>query len=347
MDYFEKNKMSINSIHEQGLVYYEGEGTKKDYKKALVWFLKGAELSYPESLYRIGFMYLNGLGVNEDIDESLIWFEKAALAGHEVAKHQVSLLRREESHKQSVLSLQSICPELLNEYFLYRLGMMFYFGEGVNQSYPKAIEIFKMGAGFKHPGILYRIGIMFYRGYGVEKNYNEAFFWLSKAADLGHAVAMYRIGIIYRDGLGISKNTEHMLDWYHLAAEEGNQAAIQNIAAAYQLGEGVKKNNQNAIEWYMKIKDYDENPEVLNNIAHLFKDQGEYEEARDYYKKAIKYGSERPIFIPEPSSNSELEEKINRWAKVISDKFKEVVNSKEKEIEEVSKKIEKMKNLKR
>lgn len=69
-----------------GVMYWLGDGVKKNEKKAAEWFKKGAEQGDSSAQDKLGFCYENGFGVEKDVDKAIYWYQKAAEQGHEGAK---------------------------------------------------------------------------------------------------------------------------------------------------------------------------------------------------------------------------------------------------------------------
>lgn len=79
---------NLKAIVDLGIAYYEGYGMKPDYKEAVKWFLKAANLkknnitneekvSLAKSYKYLGKCYYYGFGVKKDLSASHIWFQKA------------------------------------------------------------------------------------------------------------------------------------------------------------------------------------------------------------------------------------------------------------------------------
>ena len=64
-----------------GLAYYEGDGVKQDYKKAIQWWKKAAAQGNEDAMYNIGFCYEKGFGVKQDIKQAFEWYRKSATSG--------------------------------------------------------------------------------------------------------------------------------------------------------------------------------------------------------------------------------------------------------------------------
>lgn len=80
------------------------------------------------------------------------------------------------------------------------LGVMYEKGNGIEQNWQKAAEIYKMAAEKGDGKAQYNIGWCYYHGKGVNKNKVEAKKWLHKASDQGHEGAKEWIDAMIAEG---------------------------------------------------------------------------------------------------------------------------------------------------
>jgi TPR repeat protein len=98
----------------------------------------------------------------------------------------------------------------------------------------------------------YRLGRMYFRGEGVPKDDAEAIRWSRKAAEQGYAAAQRNLGVAYAKGQGVPKDEAEAVRWYRKAAEQGDARAQVNIGWAYASGRGVAKDEREAVRWYRR-----------------------------------------------------------------------------------------------
>ena len=55
-------------------MYYNGEGTTKNFKKAIEWFTKSAEQGHAYALENLAAMYFNGLGATKNYQKAYTHF---------------------------------------------------------------------------------------------------------------------------------------------------------------------------------------------------------------------------------------------------------------------------------
>lgn len=75
----------------------------------------------------------------------------------------------------------------------------------------------------------FKVGYMYYYGQGPAENYEKAFEWFMKSALQGFAPAERRIGFMYEDGEGTERNFEEAVKWYQKAAKHGDEAAKEHL----------------------------------------------------------------------------------------------------------------------
>ena len=75
-----------------GLLYDNGEGVKKDAKKAFDLWLMAAKNGHIGAQYNLGLKYIEGDGVPQNNAEAAKWFDLAARSGNALAQFNLALL---------------------------------------------------------------------------------------------------------------------------------------------------------------------------------------------------------------------------------------------------------------
>lgn len=138
---------------------------------------------------------------------------------------------------------------------IYKVGDAYFYGNGVEQNYKKAVLWYKKASKLGHAGAQCSLGYCFEYGYGVEKNRYEAFEWYEKSAKNGNKYAQCNLGYCLENREGCKKNKEEALVWYQRSADQGHERAIEALARCYEFGIGVKKNYDEAFKWYCQLID--------------------------------------------------------------------------------------------
>jgi TPR repeat protein len=107
----------------------------------------------------------------------------------------------------------------------YTLGVMYYKGEGVHQSYPDAVFWYRHAAWQGDASAQLELGVMCYKGQGTLQNYAEALTWFRKAADQGNAHAQFNLGAMYANGQGVPQDYVSAHMWFNLSAAQGEKNA--------------------------------------------------------------------------------------------------------------------------
>ena len=169
-----------------------------DYKKALEYYTKGAEIGMARSMNQLGVLYRDGKGVPQDYRMAREWCEKSAAKNYAPAFHN--------------------------------LGDFYHDEKGVPQDYRRAFEYYTRGAELGNTASMTDLGWMYEHGEYVNVDYKEAFRWYTKAADKGRAAAMYHLGRMYEEGIGTNKDLRKAMDYYRQAAAKDHKKAKEALA---------------------------------------------------------------------------------------------------------------------
>ena len=99
--------------------------------------------------------------------------------------------------------------------------------------YATAMLIFKPLADRGDAVAQYRVGLMYFHGEGASQDYGEAVKWFRKAVELGNADAMYNLGMCYLSGEGVAKDHAEAVKWFRWASGRGS---VEATAALKSLG---------------------------------------------------------------------------------------------------------------
>ena len=133
-------------------MYETGDGTKKDMRLSVQWYMKAAEQGDAQAQFQIGWMYANGIGLRQDYRAAAKWYRLAATFNN---------------HMDSQ----------------FRLGEMYFNGRGVEHDYGKAIKHYSQAASKGHAAAQYLLGAMYQEGWGVNRDLIIAYMWLKMASE--------------------------------------------------------------------------------------------------------------------------------------------------------------------
>jgi len=135
-----------------------------------------------------------------------------------------------------------------------QLGLLYYEGKGVPQSYGQAKEWFEKAAEQGHAGAQVNLGTLYFLGHGVSESDQEALFWFRNAAARRDALAFAKLGRMYERGQGVSQDFIQAHMWYNLSAAHGEKRAAEiRDALAKQMTPGqIAEAQRLAVEWKSK-----------------------------------------------------------------------------------------------
>ena len=136
---------------------------KRDYNRAIKWYIMAAEQGYSEAQYNLGNCYANQYGVNREIErnyvEAVKWYHKAAEQGNARAQ--------------------------------FNLGVCYTNGWGIDKNNCEAIKWYRKAAEQGIAKAQFKLGKCYKNGDGVKQNDAEAEKWFRLAAKNGHVRYRY------------------------------------------------------------------------------------------------------------------------------------------------------------
>jgi TPR repeat protein len=183
-------------MRNKGITYSEEE----NYKEAMKWYKKAAELNDSEAMRLIGCLYQGGNGVEIDYGVAYSWYKKAAA--------------------------------LDNSDAMINAGLIHEWGDDNGPDYEGAMSWYLSSAANDNPRGMYFMGYLYEReGKKGEGDYKEAMSWYKMASERGNTESMLRMGYIYHYGVNgeIERDHEKSEYWYRKAAELGNEMAIKIV----------------------------------------------------------------------------------------------------------------------
>lgn len=102
----------------------------------------------------------------------------------------------------------------------------------------------------------YRLGMLYYMGQGVPEDEVQAIFWWKKAAAQGYSEAMFQLGSAYLFGSQAAKTVpdpdREAATWYFQAASAGHAEAQYHLGLLFLAGKGVVDSRTEAARWLRK-----------------------------------------------------------------------------------------------
>lgn len=190
-----------------GIIYAEGDGTTRNYKKARNWFELAGKQNYADAEYNLGVMYGNGDGVTRDKEKARHWFEKAAVHGNISARYSLGVIYSQDTDTPRDL-----------------VRAEFWFIRAAEEGSPED---------------KYTLGVMYSTGERLLKDDVKARKWFEMAANEGHMLAQYNLAVMYSEGLGGKRSLEKAIGQAEKAAVQGDPEAARLLVAlnAYPTGQ--------------------------------------------------------------------------------------------------------------
>lgn len=159
------NENDGKSLYQLGEKYFAAE----DYKKAVIYFKKAADLGSIKGQKALGDMYQNGWKEKLNYKESPDWYRKAAITWYKKAA------------KQGDIDAQTI------------LGSIYKRGWGVRQDFKQAVSWYQKAAQAGHEFAQYNLGYLYQNGLGVKQSFAQALKWYLKSMRQGNDFAQRAI----------------------------------------------------------------------------------------------------------------------------------------------------------
>ena len=230
---------------------------KSDYKTALTYWEKFADTNDAYGLYTLGRYHKEGLAYTADIEKAMAYFHKAASLESGIASLYAmdNLASCYLSRKDWGNAFYWLDQAYSKDFMIvcHNLGDMYYHGNGTNQSYPKAFEIFSKGSKFD-AHCKYRVAYMLRNGLGTDVDFGRSNLLLKEAADENNARALYLLGTLLYSGDNITQDYKSSINCFESALKDkylpdAVRGEIYRIlSTCYRFGRGVTKDITKADE---------------------------------------------------------------------------------------------------
>ncbi|KAF9200275.1 hypothetical protein BGZ49_009522 [Haplosporangium sp. Z 27] len=137
----------------------------------------------------------------------------------------------------------------------YKRGIAYLEGNGVPQSYVRALDFFQKAANQGYGNAHIRLENMSKRQECIQQNYSNTIERYREDAEDGSLNAQCNLGFMYENGFSVTQDYYHSTEWYRKAAEQGHARAQYNLGFMYYRGHGVTQDNSKAVELFQKSAD--------------------------------------------------------------------------------------------
>lgn len=164
----------------------------------------------------------------------------------------------------------------------FTLGMLYFFGDGVQQSQSEAYRWLR-GAALQNEA---RAQAALSCLIALDQNLPESdwYRWRRAAANQGHMKSQYDMGALYFHGDQVRQDFASAMHWFRLAANQGLFLAMYAISSMYVSGQGVEPDFISAYMWALLGNDHNEYGFTQDEI---FKNKLSHAEREDARRRAI------------------------------------------------------------
>lgn len=228
----------VEAQHRLGSLYLLGsDRIVPDPAKAYRLLRKAARQGHAGAQNSLASIYETGRAVDRDRVLAATWYLRSALQGNILARHNLALLynaveelryyREAEENLPDNIEVEDYRPAEESE-ALYRLALMFDFGDGFPLDDALALGLYRLAAEMGHVSASYNLALMFETGQGTEPDYERAVYWYRKAAEQGFAAARHNLALKFARGQGVDRDWALAYTWGSLAADSGDPSSIRN-----------------------------------------------------------------------------------------------------------------------
>lgn len=168
------------------------------------------------------------------------------------------------------------------------LGRMFLRGEGMEQSFEKALTWFLRGVANGDSLCQYELGLMYLHGYGVRKDAVTAADYFREASNQDFASAQVNLGQLYLD----QGDIQIAIRYFELAARHGHIEAFYHLAEISKNGVGRERSCGVATAYYKIVAEKVEPIHSSFQEANKAYENGDIETALVEYMMAAEQGYE-------------------------------------------------------
>lgn len=148
------------------------------------------------------------------------------------------------------------------------LGMIYWDGEGVEQDYARAVQLFRQAADQGNAIAQSNLAYAYYNADGVENDDNAAMYWAGLSAAQGDEVAMRLVAFGHYRGRGFPQNRAEAARIWAEAANLGDDYSAYNMGIIIRDGDGVQQDDALAILWFERALELG-HPDAAERLAEM------------------------------------------------------------------------------
>lgn len=227
------------SNYNYAMVSSYAEGNRKyqvgNYEEAIPYLEEAASAEYGLAMVRLGQCYQNGYGVEMDIPKAIDYYVQAI----ETNQEAVPIVLEEWGIVSEQLILEEY-PATVSGEELFRDGVKYHLGDGVEKDDRRAVKCFKAAATKGYDLAYCYLGCCYINNIGVgEKDYIKAAAHFKLGAEHGEVNAISWLGYCYYWGFGVERNYTKAVQYLEGAIALGDAQALHWLGTCYEKGYGV------------------------------------------------------------------------------------------------------------
>lgn len=173
-------------------------------------------------------------------------------------------------------------------------------GNGVEQDWPKAIEMLHLSANSGNADAQWELGLMYEFSDKMKQDHGKALELYQSSADAGSPIGLYLVAHCYQHGIAVNEDhnvsdslyTKAFKELLALAPEE-DIYVLNFLGSAYFWADGVKQDRKKAFKYYL-ISAEKGNPETQYKVGNCYETgQGtekDMQKALFWYEKSASQG---------------------------------------------------------
>ena len=230
-----------------------------DFTGALQWYMRAASDHYYPALVALGYMYQTGEGTPRNYRKAIEAYQRAFAFGDAEAAEDIGTMyyageQKPDSDRYTIradnrkaLTWYLRAADLGNANAMDYIGTIYENGYGVTSDAAKSIGWYKKAANAGSNWGRYDLALAYAAGTGgVQQDDSKALALFTQAADGGYADAQNQVGDAYdrqaqtraQNDVQTSQLYAVAAHWYGLAAEAGQPSAELELARLYSTGAG-------------------------------------------------------------------------------------------------------------
>ncbi|OHT16627.1 hypothetical protein TRFO_13045 [Tritrichomonas foetus] len=323
-------KDHAHALYRMGLLFMNGQGCKKNIRRASKLFLKAAKQRHSDAAYQ--FCILHSDKHPTDVpDLSTYRNNRVNKAGYKATsenkdnkknprnkniskqnpnveeknenKNNINDEQREKPDSETIEELKQ-CMSYLQYSAdigfadsIFKLAYLVENGLCFEKDEIKAFDLYRRAALRGVIDAQYCVAIRLLEGRGTPRVFSDAAFFLQKATRKGHVDACYKYAELLESGIGIRKNISKAAEFYREAASKGHPGAKRNYARMLRSGnEAVPKNERMAFS-LMNDSASAGDIEALNELGEMYESgcgvDKNLKEAFNCFVKASKHSNSK------------------------------------------------------